>query len=182
MKTSDKNEILKIFTDEGDFLGYRDRETVHNELLLHNEIALWIIRPTDKSVLLECRSPFKKLNANKWALCAGHVVMDETLIEALYKEVNEELGLDLSSYNPQKLITAIRNEYCNYSYFHQYYIIADIPIETFKIQEEELVGVDYFNYEELKKRVKSGDPAFALVWNKTYKQIFDAMDKIIDLL
>ena len=182
MKVSDKIELLKVFTEEGKVVGYKDRETVHNELLLHNEVALWIINPKNKTVLLQKRSPYKKLNANKWAVCAGHVVMDETLMEALHKEAREELGLDLNKYSPQELVTVIRNEYCNYSFFHHYYIKADIPLSEYVIQEEELVAVKYFDYEELKYLVKSGDTSLALVWNYTYKVIFSALDEIMKSL
>lgn len=176
---ADKNELLRIYNIKRKFIGYEERKTVHDQLLLHNEVALWIINPSSKSVLLEKRSPNKRLNANKWSLCAGHVVLDETLEQALYKETFEEIGIDLNNYNPKKLITVIRDEYCNYCFSHHYYIIADIKLDEFVIQKEELVAVEYFNYEQLKEEVRMGNQSLALIWNSSYKKIFKKLDHLI---
>ncbi len=182
MSIADKNELLKTYNTKKEFVKYVDRKIAHDELLLHNEVALWIINPINKSVLLEKRSPLKRLNANKWSLCAGHVVLDETIEEALYKESFEEIGINLKKYNPKKLITVIRDEYCNYCFSNHYYIIADINIEEFVIQKEELVAVEYFNYEQLKENVRNGDESLALIWNSSYKKIFKKLDKIFEKL
>ena len=90
------DELLQLLDENGNPTGrFEKREIVHGNKLFHNEVALWIIDKENKKVLLQRRSPNKKQNPNKLALCAGHVVGNETIDEALEKESNEELGLDI---------------------------------------------------------------------------------------
>ena len=182
MMIDEKNEILKTYDKKGRFLHYVDRKTVHDELLPHNEIALWIINPTNKCVLLEKRSASKRLNPSKWSLCAGHVIGDDSLATALRKEAYEELGISIDNYHPIKIARVIRNEYCNYSFFHHYCIVADVDIRDLTLQQEEVEDVAYFDYYQLKNRIKNGDETFALIWNDTYKTVMDKIDKIIGAL
>ncbi len=176
---ADKEELLKIYDDEYNFLGYEKRSEAHEKRLFHDEIALWIINKKDKTVLLQKRSARKKQNPNKYALCAGHVVEDETIEQALIKEAEEEIGVDLKAYEYKPLITIKRTEPQNYCFSHHFYILADIAIKDFKIQEEELSEVRYFEYEKLKELVKNNDESVVFKWNEVYIKVFNELDKII---
>lgn len=179
-KLADKEELLKVLDDDGNETGsFEKRSVVHETELFHNEIALWVIDAENKSVLLQRRSPNKKLNPNKLALCAGHVVGDETIDEALQKEAKEEIGIDISNYDVKKLVTIKRVEPKNHNFAHHYYIVARIPVESIKIQEEELTEVLYMDYEKLKKMVQSNDDEVVFKWNDAYKQVFAKLDEII---
>ena len=72
-KVADKEELLKVYDENHNFTGkYEKRSIVHEKQLFHDEVALWIIN-SNKEVLLQKRNPNKKINPNKYALCAGHV-------------------------------------------------------------------------------------------------------------
>ena len=173
------SELLQVLTEDGKPTGrFEKREIVHVNKLFHNEVALWIIDKENKKVLLQRRSPNKKQNPNKLALCAGHVVGNETIDEALEKEANEELGLDIKNYDVKKLISIKRTVPRNHCFSHHYYICKTIPIETFTIQKEELSEVLYMDYEHLKQLVKQNNDEVVFKW-EIYEPVFNKLDEII---
>ncbi|MDE6583033.1 MAG: NUDIX domain-containing protein, partial [Clostridia bacterium] len=144
------------------------------------EVALWIIDKENKRVLLQRRSPNKKLNPNKLALCAGHVVGNETIEEALAKESLEELGLYLNKYKVGKLAVIKREEPSNYCFSHHFYIFENKPANCYKIQEEELSEVLYVDYEVFKQMMKEENDQVAYKWHTgEYDKLFKELDKIM---
>ena len=95
---ADKEELLKVYSAEGTYLGLELRSKVHDKQLFHVEVAVWIIN-SNKELLLEKRSLAKKLNPGRYSLCAGHVVGDDSVGETLIREAHEEIGLDLQGYD-----------------------------------------------------------------------------------
>ncbi len=181
MLTADKDcELLEILDESGKSTGsFEKRELIHKNKLFHNEVALWIIDKKNKTILLQRRSPNKKQNPNKLALCAGHVVKGENVLTALKKEAQEELGINIKNYNVNYLTTIKRTEPSNRCFSHHYYILESIPIAKFKIQKEELSEVLYLNYDKLKQMVKDGSNEVVFNWNDEYKRLFSLLDKII---
>ena len=177
---ADKEEMLKVLDENGNFVGkFEKRSVVHQNKLFHDEVALWIIDKENKKVLVQRRSPNKKQNPNKLAICAGHVVADETVEEALLKESKEEIGIDAQNYEVFKLATVKVTKPQNHCFCHHYYIEANIPLENFVIQEEELSEVFYMDYLKLKALVMANDDEVAFKWTEENKKIFDLLDKII---
>ena len=177
---ADKEELLKVFDENGKYTGgVEKRSVVHEKQLFHNEVALWILDIKNKKVLLERRSPNKKLYPNRLALCAGHVVENESIEESLYKEAKEELGLDLNNYNVKKLLTIKRCEPNNCCFSHQFYIKNYIPIESIIIQKEELSEVLYVDYYNLKQMVVDHSDEVIFLW-ESYKKVFEMLDKIFE--
>ena len=174
------DELLQVLDENGKSTGrFEKREIVHGNKLFHNEVALWIIDKENKRVLLQRRSPNKKQNPNKLAICAGHVVGNETINEALEKEVKEELGLDIKDCDVNKFLTIKRSSPRNHCFLHHYYICKAIPIEGITIQKEELSEVLYMDYEHLKQLVKQNGDEIAFKW-EVYEPIFNKLDEIIN--
>lgn len=180
-KLADKEELLKVLDENGNFAGGKKikRSIVHQSNLFHNEVALWIIDKENKQVLLQRRSPNKKSNPNKLALCAGHVVEDETIEEALKKEAFEEIGIDISNYQVHKLGVIKRIEPNNHNFSHHFYILKRIPIEAMTIQQEELTEVLYVNYETVKNMAKTESNEIVFKWTEAYQKVFAKLDEII---
>ncbi len=158
---------------------FEKRSVVHANQLFHNEVALWILNKKDKTVLVQRRSPYKKQNPNKIALCAGHVVGKESIKEALFKEAKEELGLDLEKYAVMPLIIAKRTEPNNYCFSHHFYIFEDKPAEKYKIQKEELSEVFYLPFEKFKDMVCNNDPDVAYKHSAYYDKIFEMLEEAL---
>lgn len=181
MKIADKNdELLEIVDENGVSTGkFEKREIVHNNQLFHNEIALWIIDKENKQVLVQRRSKYKKQNPNKLALCAGHVVAGETILEALEKEAGEEIGININKFKVEEVLRTKRQEKNNYCFSYHFAILEKIAIEDFKIQEEELSDVFYIDYETLKEMIKNSHPEVAIFWSDEVALLFDELDKIL---
>ncbi len=181
MLIADKDdELLEVLNENGEPTGrFEKRSIVHANKMYHNEVALWVIDKANQRVLLQRRSPNKKQNPNKLALCAGHVVGNETLLVALQKEAKEEIGVDIKQYGVKKIVTIKRTEPNNYCFSHHYYILQYIPINELKIQKEELSEVLYLDYNKLKEMVKNNSSEVVFSWNAEYQKLFNLLDEII---
>lgn len=175
-----KEEVLEIVDENGvSTKEFATREYVHKNHLFHNEVALWIIDKDSKQVLVQRRSKFKKQNPNKIALCAGHVVAGETIIEGLRKEAFEEIGVDIDKFDVKEILRVKSQKKNNYCFSYHYCILKKIPIKKIKIQEEELSEVFYMDYEKLKAMIKNSDPEVAILWTEEVARLFAEIDKII---
>lgn len=175
---ADKEELLKVYSDDGTYLGMELRSKVHDEQLFHVEVAIWIIN-SNKELLLEKRSLSKKLNPGRYSLCAGHVVGDDSVEDTLIREAHEEIGLDLQGYNYQYVTVVTRREPKNYCFSHHYILFADVSLANLTIQTEELSEVIFMDYQEFKHRVQRNDDSVALRWNEAYQEVFRCIDKKI---
>ena len=152
---ADKEENLKVFNEFGEFAGYyAPRSEVHKKGLFHQEVA-FVPLNNKKQILLQRRSKNKKSYPNCWALCAGHVVENQTTLEAVQMEANEELGLNLNKEDFLLLIDKVKNvRDDNNAFTTCYYKIIDKPISSFKKQDEEVEELKWFDFNDFEKMVK----------------------------
>ncbi len=177
---NNQEEMILVLDENGNSTGeIKPRSVVHENLLWHNEIALWILNPTTKSVLLQRRAATKKSNPNKIAPCAGHVTGYDSIEESVLREAQEEYGIDISGYKLNKIRTIRCKNPNNNCFSNHFYILADIPLSSFKIQEEELSEVLYLTLEDLKNLVFSNSPDVAIRNNKINEEIFALFDEIL---
>lgn len=158
LERNDIMELIQIVDENGNFTEeIMDKEEAHNKNLLHNEVACFIIN--DKSqVLLQKRSPNKRFHPGIWALCAGHVAAYETLEEAMLREIKEEVGLvvpkiDLHPFSERKISLRATNSHITYFY----YVRCNKKEQEFKIQEDELSEVRWFNIDLVIEMIKNED-------------------------
>ena len=104
-----------------------------------------VIMNSNKEILLQKRSRFKRANPNKWGICGGKVDLGETLLEAGIRETLEEIGILLNK-EELKFLSMDANEK---SHFTVYYVRKNVDLKKCKLQEEELEEVKYFKIEEL---------------------------------
>lgn len=150
-------ELIEIVDEEGKYTGrILPREEIHKRNFLHNDVACFIIND-NKEILLEKRSPNKKYSPNRYGLCAGHVMLGESLKASLVREIEEEIGIkvnedDLISFGEKEYIREETNSHITYFY----YIRLKLKESDFTIQEE-LTEVKWFKIEEIKELVASND-------------------------
>lgn len=151
-------ELIDIVDENGNFTGeVMDKEEAHDKNLLHNEVAVFIIND-NKQVLLQKRSANKRFNPNKWALCAGHVDTRESLENAALRELNEEVGINISINDLKPFAErefTIRDSNSHITYF--YYIKSNLNENDFVIQKEELSEVKWFDLDKVIDMIKSED-------------------------
>ena len=88
-------EVWDILDENGNITGEtmcKGDKKVWEEGIYHQGVDAWIINSENK-ILIQKRSPKKKLEPNVWAMTGGSVIKGETLLEALKRETLEELGL-----------------------------------------------------------------------------------------
>lgn len=178
MCCADKEEYLKTYNEEGTSIGIELRSKVHKEQKFHKEVAIWIIN-SRKEVLLERRSKNKMLNPGKLSLCAGHVVEKDSVIDTIIREVQEEIGLDISSLDFKFVTMVKRKEPFNYCFSYHYILFSDVNLINLTIQPDELSEVIYMKYEEFKNKVRQNDNSVALIWSPAYQKVFHCIDQLI---
>ena len=90
--------------DDGRFIGWVDRETVHRRQLVHRSINVLVFHP-DGRMLVQLRHRDKRTHPHHWDVsCAGHVdyadhpggdpdASDAAFWSSATREMQEELGL-----------------------------------------------------------------------------------------
>lgn len=167
-------EILDIVDEENKLINKKHtRQYIHENNLWHRHVACWIINDKGE-VLLQKRAFNKKKNPNMWSKTAGHVKTGEEPIDALKREVKEELGVNISDENI--ILIGIykscdeKNKYFGYDYI----VKVKYKVEDYNLQIEELNEVKYVTINEMihLKRVKDKSYTFNK-WSDDdfYKQI-----------
>ena len=89
-------EFFDVLNEKGQYINQIEtRETCHTKGLWHKAVAVFIIN-SKKQVLLQKRSPYKKLWPNYWDITAGgHVLAGEFGFQAIIREIKEETNLDI---------------------------------------------------------------------------------------
>jgi isopentenyldiphosphate isomerase len=86
-------ERFDIYTRDGVHLGVKDRADVHREGDWHRSIHIWVVRPSERALLIQQRAADKDTWPGYWdASVGGHLSAGE-IYEDAYREVEEELGV-----------------------------------------------------------------------------------------
>src|SRR3989344_1707667 len=97
LETTDSQDELFIVVDRNDtIVGYKTRhECHHNPDLVHRTVGALLFN-ADGQLLLQKRSMTKDMDPGLWGIsCAGHVTKGQTDEEAIHRELQEELGVDV---------------------------------------------------------------------------------------
>ena len=87
-------EYFDVLNNKGDYTGkIESREKCHKEGLWHKAVAVFVINSKGQ-VLLQRRSPNKKMWPNMWDITAGgHVLSGEFGFQSIIRECKEEIGI-----------------------------------------------------------------------------------------
>jgi len=93
-------EWVPLVDEKGKIIGQAPRSEVHkNKKLLHPVVHLHVIN-SKKEIYLQKRPMFKDTQPGKWdTAVGGHVSINETIEQALTREVKEEIGIELTNAN-----------------------------------------------------------------------------------
>ena len=150
-------EILDIYSKEGNHLGTRTREECHSKEpgFYHKPVWIWIINSKNE-ILVQKRASVKKSFPNYWDMpSAGHVEAGESSIKGAVRETAEELGVIT---NEEDYIYV--GEYISqvtWEIGQVYLLKKDIELEDIKLQVEEVDEVKWLSFEEFKKLFYSQD-------------------------
>ncbi len=153
-------EYFDVLNERGEYTGkVESREKCHKEGLWHKAVAIFIVNSKNQ-VLLQKRSPLKKLWPNTWDITAGgHVLAGEFGFEAVIREIKEELGVELNkndiTFLGSSISYNIKGDIVN-NHFNEYYIVnEDIDETKLKLQEDEVSEVKWIDEDEIVKRIEN---------------------------
>ena len=141
-------EIWDILDSEGNKTGrtmVKGEEKVP-EGFYHLGADVWI-KNSENKILIQKRSPQKKLSPNVWAMTGGSVIKGETSIETIEREAFEELGVQLNIKDAKRL-TRFRT---GNVWVDTYFLKQDIDLSQIIMQKEEVSEVKWRNRRYLSK-------------------------------
>ena len=146
-------EIWDILDSEGNKTG---RTMVKGEEKLpegfyHLGADVWI-KNSENKILIQKRSPQKKLSPNVWAMTGGSVIKGETSIETIERETFEELGVQLNV-KDAKMLTRFRT---GNVWVDTYFLKQDIDLSKIIMQKEEVSEVKWATYDEIEEIYQNG--------------------------
>ena len=179
-------EKLDIVDENNQLIGIvKSREEISNENLWHRAVSVWIMNENNE-LLIQKRAVTKKIDPNKWGICAGHVLAGEEVLEAMVREIKEEIGiivkkeeLDLMFIDKLKYTTEenITNARFSYMYFYK----TNKKIEEYTIQIEELSEVKYVPLKQIIQDVKNGDKKYGFTSRGYITRVLEELEKRINI-
>lgn len=178
-----QEELLDILDSKGNKTGeVQPKRVVHEKGLWHLAVHIWFV-DSKQRVLLQKRSMKKDSHPGEWDIsCAGHVSAGESSRSSALREIQEELGVNLSD-ESLKLIGSITQQsiqnngtYLNNEFNDLYLVELDISENEIKMQESEVDEVKWVPLPELIQWVKSMRPGL-VPHPKEYELLFSTLQK-----
>lgn len=147
-------EYWEVLDSEGNPTGEimkKYDQSVFNRGFYHLGADVWIINNENK-ILIQKRSPLKKLDPNVWAMTGGSVILGEKSKETIVRESREELGIQIDL-EKLKLIKKFKT---GNVWIDTYILRNDYDIAKMKFQEEEVSEAKWATWQEIYDLVKNG--------------------------
>lgn len=172
-------EMFDIRTPEGEPTGeVKERSAVHRDGDWHGTAHIWLVRRKNGKieVLLQKRSRLKETFPGCYdASCAGHLSAGDSFIQGALRELQEELGLEakeedlfLGGIYPCQVDEWFGGIHILDREISAVYLY-DKPVkeEELKLQEEEVEGVCWIEFERLKELAAAGTPEYCISMERT---------------
>ncbi len=177
-------EMIDVLDKDGNKTGIvKNKKDVYESGDYHKTVHIWIINDNNE-ILVQKRHPKKETFPNLWAISvAGHVRSGENSIDAVKRELKEELGQKIDDSNIKFLFTLKRKQpYKNHflNVIDDVFLIKlNLNVEETKLQFSELTDIKYVYYEYLEQIFKNSDPEY-VPYTVEHKKLFEYLHKIID--
>lgn len=150
------SEIIDIVNAQGRLLGLRKRKNrAHRDGDWHRTAHVWVYNDRGE-ILFQQRSPTKDIFAGRWDITGGHLTAGEEYDEAVLRELEEELGVqvtihDLEPFGIQQVVEVDeRNGIVNREFQKIYLLRSNRPASSFRLQTDEVTAVRFFRLDELR--------------------------------
>ncbi|MBR3697125.1 MAG: NUDIX domain-containing protein [Clostridia bacterium] len=161
-----QEEMIDVIDENGIKTGeILPRREVHKKGLWHRIIIVAIINENNE-ILIQQRSHKKDKNPDMWDISvAGHIISGQDSLQATIREINEEIGLDLSEETEIKKFRYIfsfrKEEFVNENHidrqYSDFFILRKKGLNqnVLKLQEDEVQKTKFVSLSELNEmRVK----------------------------
>lgn len=116
------------------------------EGFFHLGVDIWIIN-SKSEILIEKRVPQKKNAKAVWSMIESSVIKGETSLQAIEREVHDELGVKLNMENLE-LINHYKTETV---WLDTYFIRQDIDLNDIVLKEDEIMEVKWATYDDVRE-------------------------------
>lgn len=161
-------EILDIYDENRIFTGKtmnREKGKIalkDGEYVIH--VKCWILNNENKILLTQRK--VDKYNGGMWEPTGGLAVSGETSIQAIKRELYEEIGLKVQE-NKLNLIDSYRDDH----FFRDVYLIKDnIKLDNIKFIDGEVSDAKYVTIDEFKEMLKNNE---INSWNESFIQLYE---------
>ena len=160
------DEFFPLVNEQGEVMGKSTRAACHSgSFLLHPVVHLHVFN-TAGQLYLQKRSMDKDIQPGKWdTSVGGHVDYGESVLEALYREVQEELGI--TDFKPVFAFRYPFRSAVEFELVNSYYTIYDGLITP---DETEISEGRFWDRQEIDFFLGKG--VFTPNFEEEYKRIF----------
>lgn len=146
-------EIWDLLDENGNKIGKTmQKGDPMPEGLYHLGADVWIVNGEGK-ILIQKRSPMKKLSPNLWAMTGGSVIKGEIPVQTIERETLEELGVQLNTEN----LKFMRKYRTGNVWVSEYLIRQEIDLEDIVMLEDEVCAVKWADFKEIDEMLKNGE-------------------------
>lgn len=114
-------------------------------------VHVWIL--DGKNIRIQKRSANKKIFPNLWKQSGGGVISGETSLDAVKREIQEELGISLENNE----ITYIGSYTRVKDIVDVWMVQKTMPYDKIKMQQEEIDSIKSVTFKEFEKMIKNGE-------------------------
>lgn len=159
------NELLPLVNESGEVIGQATRGECHGgAMLLHPVVHLHVFN-TAGELYLQHRPVWKDIQPDRWdTAVGGHVDCNESIEEALQREVREEIGL--TDFKPEFITRYVFQSERERELVNVYRTVTDfVPAPT-----DELDGGRFFSRTEILEKMGKGffTPNFEQEWKRLF--------------
>ncbi len=149
--TDNQQELYDVVNEMDEVIGTATRQQVHSDRSLIHRATGVIVFNTQKQLLMQKRSMTKDMYPGFWVFSVGgHVDSSDTYENAVQREIQEELGVDLDIQLWEKILQKSDAET---EFWQMYIAVHNGPFPKFnRIEAEE---VRFFDLDELLKGAKN---------------------------
>lgn len=172
------DEIIDIIDEDGNIIGSKLKNQVHRDGDWHRGAHAWIIN--DKKIMLQKRASSKEFFPDCFDVsCAGHVKSGEDYIDAIVRELKEELDIsadkeELSNLGERKQVSIIKEKNLISREIIRIFLLEISSLEQIKLDKNDISEIRFFGIEEIRKLILEKPELF--VADKDY--FFDTITKI----
>ena len=174
-------ELIDVLDSKGNKTGIiKKKSDIKKDGDYHRAIAVLVIN-NNNEILMQKRSSNKKVYPNLWSIFVkGHVQSGETSIDACIRELNEEVGINITSNELNYLYTiyveVIKENFIERMFYDTYILRKDFNLNDITIQEEELSEIKLVDSNKVISLIENNDKS--LVPNlEDYKRIINYIKK-----
>ncbi len=153
-------EFVEMFDNKRKALGKTVERYTHIEGEYAQGAHVWIMNSKNE-FLIQKRSETKRLYPGLWSITSGGTDSGETTVETAYREVKEELGIEIKPEELELMMSYKRN----HDFVDVYLARKDINLEEIVMQKEEVTEVKWVTKEKLEEMLKDNETPKSL---KTY--------------